>query len=256
MGVEREVRVSDIGEVESAEIIEILVSVGDEVAPGDSLLTIESEKASIEIPCPFGGVVKEVCVAVGDAPGRIAALHGPSSAWQAAARPRSATLAHCGFLSLWRFLAVRHSARPRQRVAWWPRRATGNATRYRSAFIASVQRRAGAPVRRIGRLRSGAPRRCGGTAKVGGDPRVAHPLFAALPPCGGLRYATMVSLNGAQVNTQIYPNIPNVSQAMQAIAAEYSGNDSAIQWADTQACPEEWVPAHVSGASLRGRGKK
>jgi pyruvate dehydrogenase E2 component (dihydrolipoamide acetyltransferase) len=63
---EREVRVPDIGEAEDAEIIEILVSVGDKVEAGDSLVTIESEKASIEIPCPFGGVVKEICVSVGD----------------------------------------------------------------------------------------------------------------------------------------------------------------------------------------------
>jgi pyruvate dehydrogenase E2 component (dihydrolipoamide acetyltransferase) len=66
LGVEREVRVSDIGEAEDVEIIEILVSVGDKVEPGDSLVTIESEKASIEIPCPFGGVVKEIRVSVGD----------------------------------------------------------------------------------------------------------------------------------------------------------------------------------------------
>jgi pyruvate dehydrogenase E2 component (dihydrolipoamide acetyltransferase) len=66
LGVEREVRVPDIGEAEDAEIIEILVSVGDEVEAGDSLVTIESEKASIEIPCPFGGVVKEIRVSVGD----------------------------------------------------------------------------------------------------------------------------------------------------------------------------------------------
>ena len=66
MGAEREVRVPDIGEVESAEIIEILVSVGDKLAPGDSLVSIESEKASIEIPCPFGGIVKEIRVSVGD----------------------------------------------------------------------------------------------------------------------------------------------------------------------------------------------
>jgi pyruvate dehydrogenase E2 component (dihydrolipoamide acetyltransferase) len=66
LGVEREVRVPEIGEVESAEIIEILVSVGDRVAPGDSLVTIESEKASVEIPCPFGGIVKAIRVSVGD----------------------------------------------------------------------------------------------------------------------------------------------------------------------------------------------
>jgi pyruvate dehydrogenase E2 component (dihydrolipoamide acetyltransferase) len=66
LGIEREVRVPDIGEAKDAEVIEILVSVGDKVEPGDSLVTIESEKASIEIPCPFGGVVKEMCVSVGD----------------------------------------------------------------------------------------------------------------------------------------------------------------------------------------------
>jgi len=66
LGIEREVRVPDIGEAEDVEIIEILVSVGDKVEVGDSLVTIESEKASIEIPCPFGGVVKEICVSVGD----------------------------------------------------------------------------------------------------------------------------------------------------------------------------------------------
>ena len=66
MGVEREVRVPDIGKAEDAEVIEILVSLGDKLEAGDSLVTIESEKASIEIPCPFGGIVKEICVSVGD----------------------------------------------------------------------------------------------------------------------------------------------------------------------------------------------
>jgi pyruvate dehydrogenase E2 component (dihydrolipoamide acetyltransferase) len=66
LGVDREVRVPDIGEAEDVEIIEILVSVGAKIEAGDSLVTIESEKASIEIPCPFGGVVKEICVSVGD----------------------------------------------------------------------------------------------------------------------------------------------------------------------------------------------
>jgi pyruvate dehydrogenase E2 component (dihydrolipoamide acetyltransferase) len=66
LGVDREVRVPNIGEAKDAEIIEILVSVSDEVEAGDSLVTIESEKASIEIPFPFGGVVKEICVSVGD----------------------------------------------------------------------------------------------------------------------------------------------------------------------------------------------
>lgn len=66
MGVETTVRVPDIGEFEDVEIIEVLVGVGDRIEAGASLVTLESDKATMEVPCPFGGVVKEVCVAVGD----------------------------------------------------------------------------------------------------------------------------------------------------------------------------------------------
>jgi pyruvate dehydrogenase E2 component (dihydrolipoamide acetyltransferase) len=66
LGVERAVRVPDIGDFENVEVIEVLIAVGDRIEPDASLVTLESEKASMEVPCPFGGVVKEVCVAVGD----------------------------------------------------------------------------------------------------------------------------------------------------------------------------------------------
>jgi pyruvate dehydrogenase E2 component (dihydrolipoamide acetyltransferase) len=66
LGVERAVRVPDIGDFENVEIIEVLVAVGDRIEAGASLVTLESDKASMEVPCPFRGVVKEVCVAVGD----------------------------------------------------------------------------------------------------------------------------------------------------------------------------------------------
>jgi pyruvate dehydrogenase E2 component (dihydrolipoamide acetyltransferase) len=66
LGIETEVRVPEIGDFEDVEIIEVLVSVGDKVERDDSLVTIESEKASMEIPCPVSGIVKKVCVAVGD----------------------------------------------------------------------------------------------------------------------------------------------------------------------------------------------
>ncbi len=60
------VDVPDIGDFEGVEIIEVLVSVGDQVAPEDPLITLESEKASIEIPSPQGGRVKNLKVKVGD----------------------------------------------------------------------------------------------------------------------------------------------------------------------------------------------
>jgi pyruvate dehydrogenase E2 component (dihydrolipoamide acetyltransferase) len=66
VGKTTEVLLPDIGDFDSVEIIEILVSVGDEVAVEDSLLTLESDKATMEIPSPHAGVVKQVLVKVGD----------------------------------------------------------------------------------------------------------------------------------------------------------------------------------------------
>ena len=62
----KEVVVPDIGDFESVDIIEVLVSPGDEVRKEDSLITLESDKATMEIPSPFTGVIREVKVSVGD----------------------------------------------------------------------------------------------------------------------------------------------------------------------------------------------
>ncbi len=61
-----EVKVPDIGDIDSVEIIEVLVSIGDQIAEEDSLITVESDKASMEIPSSHAGVVKEIRVSVGD----------------------------------------------------------------------------------------------------------------------------------------------------------------------------------------------
>jgi len=61
-----EVKVPDIGDFDSVEIIEVLVSVGDQIAEEDSLITVESDKASMEIPSSHAGTVKEIKVNVGD----------------------------------------------------------------------------------------------------------------------------------------------------------------------------------------------
>ncbi|OBS08626.1 dihydrolipoyllysine-residue acetyltransferase [Acidihalobacter prosperus] len=62
----KEIRVPDIGDFKSVEVIEVLVNPGDTIAPESSLVTLESDKASMEIPAPEGGVVREVKVKVGD----------------------------------------------------------------------------------------------------------------------------------------------------------------------------------------------
>ena len=61
-----EARVPDIGDFDSVDIIEVLVKVGDSIALEDSLITVESDKASMDIPSAHTGVVKEVKVKVGD----------------------------------------------------------------------------------------------------------------------------------------------------------------------------------------------
>ena len=98
-----EVTVPDIGDFKEVEVIELMVKVGDTIAVEQSLLTVESDKASMEIPSSHAGVVKELKVKVGDkvAKGSLvlvvettggAAAPAPAAApAQAAAAPAAAT---------------------------------------------------------------------------------------------------------------------------------------------------------------------
>ncbi|MDH4114636.1 MAG: dihydrolipoamide acetyltransferase, partial [Burkholderiaceae bacterium] len=66
MGQLVEVKVPDIGDFKDVEVIEVLVKPGDAVAKEQSLVTVESDKASMEIPSSAAGVVKELKVKLGD----------------------------------------------------------------------------------------------------------------------------------------------------------------------------------------------
>ena len=61
-----EVQVPDIGDFDEVTVIELMVKVGDTVKAEQSLITVESDKASMEIPSSTAGVVKEMRVALGD----------------------------------------------------------------------------------------------------------------------------------------------------------------------------------------------
>ena len=61
-----EVKVPDIGDFQDVPVIEVLVSPGDTVEPEDPLITLESDKATMEVPAPQAGTVVEVKVAIGD----------------------------------------------------------------------------------------------------------------------------------------------------------------------------------------------
>ena len=61
-----EVRVPDIGDFSDVPVIEVLVEVGDRIRPEDPLVTLESDKATMDVPAPAAGVVRDLAVAVGD----------------------------------------------------------------------------------------------------------------------------------------------------------------------------------------------
>jgi pyruvate dehydrogenase E2 component (dihydrolipoamide acetyltransferase) len=95
-----EVKVPDIGDFKDVAVIELLVKPGDQIAADQSLITVESDKASMEIPSSAAGVLKELKVKVGDTVNigdLIAVLEGtagaaaPAPAQAAAAAPAAAT---------------------------------------------------------------------------------------------------------------------------------------------------------------------
>lgn len=61
-----DVLLPDVGDFKDVEVIEVLVNPGDRISADDSIITLESDKASMEIPSPGAGIVREVKVSVGD----------------------------------------------------------------------------------------------------------------------------------------------------------------------------------------------
>ena len=66
MPTQKNVELPDIGDFDSVDVIEVLVKVGDIVNENDSLITLETDKATMEIPAPFSGKVASLEVKVGD----------------------------------------------------------------------------------------------------------------------------------------------------------------------------------------------
>ena len=62
----QEIKVPNIGDFENVEVIEVLVSEGQSISKNDPLITIESDKSSVEIPAPYEGLVKSINIKVGD----------------------------------------------------------------------------------------------------------------------------------------------------------------------------------------------
>ncbi len=94
-----DIEVPDIGDFDEVAVIEVLVKVGDTVKQEQSLITVESDKASMEIPSSHGGVIKELLVKVGDKVSKgkkiavIEAAGGAGAPAPAAAAPAQAAAA-------------------------------------------------------------------------------------------------------------------------------------------------------------------
>jgi len=129
-----EIRVPDIGDFQNVPVIEVLVKAGDRVRKNDSLVTLESEKASMEVPAETDGIVRDVRVKVGDkvskgtpiivlegdapsaappAPAKASAPPPPAAAAPAAAAPAAASPAVSGNGVIHASPTVRRFARER-----------------------------------------------------------------------------------------------------------------------------------------------
>ena len=128
-----EIRLPDIGDFENIPVIEIHVSPGDVVAVEDPLLTLESDKATMDIPSPSAGTVGEIRVAIGDLVSQGTVImeltEQGSGAASAGARPGRAGLGigaerHPSRVSRWA-MARRPGTTPRWRS---PSRTSGTTT--------------------------------------------------------------------------------------------------------------------------------
>jgi pyruvate dehydrogenase E2 component (dihydrolipoamide acetyltransferase) len=85
-----EVKVPDIGDYKDVPVIEVLVKAGDTVSAEDSLVTLESDKATLDVPSPSAGVIKNVIVKVGDKVSEGSVILALEPADGAAAKPAAA----------------------------------------------------------------------------------------------------------------------------------------------------------------------
>lgn len=92
MGAMVDIRIPDLGDFTDVEVIEVMVKPGDAVRVDDSLITIESEKASMEVPSTEAGVVREILVKVGDKVSEGSPIVVIETAPPAAAKPEARTV--------------------------------------------------------------------------------------------------------------------------------------------------------------------
>jgi pyruvate dehydrogenase E2 component (dihydrolipoamide acetyltransferase) len=144
MGSMVEIKVPDIGDFKDVEVIELLVAPGDRIKTEQSLITVESDKASMEIPSPMAGVVREVRVKLGDKVSEGSAiLELEPLAAEAASPAKAATSAADAVAASARAAAAESEARPAAAAAAPAARAAAPAPA--PAVAASKAAPAGSP---------------------------------------------------------------------------------------------------------------
>ncbi|ENO74783.1 biotin/lipoyl-containing protein, partial [Thauera sp. 63] len=88
-----EVKVPDIGDFDAVPVIELFVKVGDTIAVDDAIATLESDKATMDVPSSAAGVVKEILVGIGDKVAEGTVLIKVEASGAAAAAPAPAAAA-------------------------------------------------------------------------------------------------------------------------------------------------------------------
>ncbi len=190
-GGTREVNVPDIGDFKEVDVVEVLVKVGDTVAAEQSLISVESDKATMEIPSPAAGVVKELRVKVGDKVSEGSAVlvlqEGAGAASAPAAKPAAAPAPAAPRLLLPR-LPLRHRPRRARRrpSAANPRPKPPATSRMRARRCAS-SRANSASISRTARHRPQGPHPAAGRAELREGHRLRRGVRAGCSRCARRR---------------------------------------------------------------------
>ena len=111
-----EARVPDIGDDKDVPVIELLVKPGDTVKKDQGLVTLESDKATMEVPAPFDGIVRELRVKIGDAlsAGSVVAMIEPAAASPAIRFTSAARVSNCSASAVLSSSAATVAVEPRR----------------------------------------------------------------------------------------------------------------------------------------------
>ena len=230
----QEVKVPDIGDFKDVEIVEVIAKPGDEVQEEDPLITLESDKASMEVPAPFAGKVNEVKVKAGDrvSEGDLILLMEAGEVARRSSRPRPRACRNPTPIRSRR--PEPEKARARRRAAQGGRRSQGcrgracqperpppRARARGRPHADQGQRREGPDHqgRRQGASRRGSRGRAGAPAAGAGIPEIPAVDFSKFGEIETVPLSRIKKISGPHLH-RAWLNVPQVTQADEADITE------------------------------------